>query len=144
MKDIKIGDTLWHPCSVGIIEHKVTAIHQYEGFTHFTAKAVREVGACGKVQVVLDCHKGRLRFVELLDEDSLPTASGLQDFVEGDYYTDKDEARRVFYDQQETLCRRAVERLEADLKAAKANYERVSLLVKTIKEQIKERDEPTN
>ena len=140
MNEIKIGASLWHPCSVDIIEHKVVGIHQYEGFTQYTAKAVRNVGACGRVEVVLDCHKGKLRFVELLDEENIPYASGLKDFVEGDYYTNHDEARLVLYKQQLNLSQRAVEKAEAHLKSEKAHYDKVLLIVTTIMQQLKEKE----
>jgi hypothetical protein len=141
MNEIKIGAPLWHPCSVGIIEHKVIGVHQYEGFTQYTARAVHNVGACGRVEVVLDFRKGKLRFVELVHEETLPHASGLQDFVEGEYYTNHDEARLVLYRQQLDLSRRAVERAEAHLKSEKAQYDKVVLIVTTIMQQLKEKED---
>ena len=89
--NIKIGDSLWRPCNVDIIEHRVISIRQYEGFNHYVTKAVHNVGACGRVEVILDEHKGKLTFVELLDEEDLKYSSGLKDFVEGTYYTTKKE-----------------------------------------------------
>ena len=80
---IKIGDPLWHPCSMDIIEHKVVSIRQFEGFNHYVTKSVHKVGASGILEVILDEHKGKLRFVELLDEESIEYVSGLKDFIEG-------------------------------------------------------------
>jgi len=132
--NIKIGDSLWHPCNMDIIEHKVTSIRQFEGFNHYVTKAVRNVGACGKVEVILDEHKGKLRFVELLHEEEIEYSSGLGDFVEGNYYTNKKEAELEFYTQQEYLCRRKVDERERWYKEAKDRYEQVKLIVSKIKE----------
>lgn len=132
--NIKIGDTLWHPCNMDIIEHKVTSIRQFEGFNHYVTKAVRNVGACGRVEVILDEHKGKLRFVELLHEEEIEYSSGLQDFVEGNYYTNKKEAELEFYKQQETIAWSNMEQKEKWYKEAKARYEQVKLIVSKIKE----------
>jgi len=132
--NIKIGDTLWHPCSIDIIEHKVTSIRQFEGFNHYVTKAVKNVGACGRVEVILDEHKGKLRFVELLHEEEIEYSSGLQDFVEGNYYTNKKEAELEFYKQQETIAWSNMEQKEKWYKEAKARYEQVKLIVSKLKE----------
>lgn len=54
--NIKIGDSLWHPRNLDIIQHKVTSIRQYEGFNHYVCKAVHNVGACGRIEIILDEH----------------------------------------------------------------------------------------
>ena len=136
MIKLKVGDSVWHPCSIDIIEHKVISITQYENFTHCNVRAVKNVGACGRVEVILDVRKDTLLFVELVDEDTLPYARGLQDFVEGKYYTTLNEARVEFYKVQERLALRDVENLEKRLKDAKSIYETVKLLIKTFKEDI--------
>ena len=136
--NIKIGDSLWHPCNRDIIEHKVVSIRQYEGFSHYITKAVHNVGACGKITVILDKHKNNLRFVELLDEENIEYASGLQDFVEGKYYLDKREAELQFYKQQEVLAWSSMEKNKRLYEDATERYEQVKLLVKTIKESLNE------
>lgn len=135
--NIKIGDILWHPCNIDIIEHKVVSIRQFEGFNHYITKAVHNVGACGRVEVILDEHKGKLRFVELLHEEEIESASGLQDFVEGNYYTNKKEAQLEFYEQQNTIAWSNMEQKERWYKEAKARYEQVKLIVSKIKDELK-------
>lgn len=135
---IEVGTTLWHPCSVDIIEHKVTCVKQYKGFTHYEAKAVRNVGACGRIEVILDEHKGKIRFVELVDEDEIEYSSGLQDFVEGIYYTDKRQAELEFYNNQVRITYSNVEQKKSWLQEAQKNHERVKLIVEKIKESLKD------
>ena len=135
--NIKIGDSLWHPCNVDIIEHRVISIRQYEGFNHYVTKAVHNVGACGRVEVILDEHKGKLTFVELLDEEDLKYSSGLKDFVEGAYYTTKKEAELKFYEQQETLAWSNMEQKKRWYEDAVKRHDQVKLLVKTIKDSLK-------
>jgi len=134
MFNLKVGDSVWHPCNLDIIEHKVISITQYEGFTHCNVRSVKNVGACGRVEVILDVRKDTLLFVELVDEDTLPYARGLQDFVEGKYYTTLNKARIEFYNVQERLTLRDVENLEKRLKDAKLLHEKVKLLIKTFKD----------
>ena len=134
--NLKIGDSLWHPCNLDIIEHKITSIRQFEGFNHYVTKSVHTVGACGKIEVILDEHKDKLRFVELLHEEDIEYASGLGDFVEGNYYSDKRKAELEFYNQQETLTWSNMEQKKRWYEDAVKRYEQVKLLVKTIKESL--------
>lgn len=133
---LEIGQSLWHPCSLDIIEHKIISIRQFEGFNHYVTRSVHSVGACSRIEVVLDEHKGILRFVELLDEDDLPYAKELQDFVEGNYYANKKEAQLEFYNKQLILFRSSMGNKEKLYKEAVKSYERVNLLVKTIRESL--------
>ena len=87
--EIKINDYFWHPCSLDIIEHKVVSIRQYDGFNHYVLKSTRNVGACGRIEVIISENKGKFRFIELVDEENIEYASGLQDFIEGNYYHKK-------------------------------------------------------
>lgn len=137
-KPIEINDFVWHPCSLDIIQYKVTCIKQFDGFNHYVLKAVKPVGACGRIEVIIDEHKGKLRFVELIDGDEIPYSKGLQDFVEGNYFTDKREAQLEFYEKQRILTWSSMENRKRDYEAALKNYERVNLLVKTITDSIKE------
>lgn len=138
MIGIKIGDSLWHPCSIDIIEHKIVSIRQYEGFNHYVCKSVRNVGACDKVEVILDEHKGKLRFVELLNEEQIEYSSGLGDFVEGNYYLDKKQAELEFYQKQETIAWSNMEQRKRSYEDAVKRHEQVKLMVKTIKESLNE------
>lgn len=144
MKIINIGDTLWHPCNMDIIEHKVISIRQFEGFNHYVLKSVHNVGACGKIEVIIDEHKGRLRFVELLYEEDIPYSSGLQDFVEGNYYTDKREAELEFYRQQEILTWSNMEQKKKWYEESLKRHEQVKLIVKKITESLKSNNEHTS
>ena len=139
--NLKIGDFLWHPCNLDIIQHKITSIRQYEEFNHYLSKAVRDVGACGKIEVILDEHNGSLRFVELLDSENIEHSSGLQDFIEGNYYSDKREAELEFYRQQETLTWYNMEQKKRWYEDSLKRYEQVKLLVKTIRESLKSNEE---
>jgi len=120
-----------------IIEHKVISIRQFDGFNHYVLKAKHDVGACGKLEVIIDEHKGNLRFVELLDEENIEYSSGLQDFVEGNYYTDLNKAKLSFYTQQETLAWSNMEQKKRWYEDAVKRHNQVKLLVKDLKELIK-------
>lgn len=134
MIDLKIGDFVWHPCNVDIIEHKVVSITHYEGFTHYNVKSTKNVGACGRVEVILDSRKDTLLFVELVDEENIPYASGLQDFIEGKYYTTLNEAKIEFYKIQESLAHKYVQECESRLSEANKRYNQVKLLINTLKD----------
>jgi hypothetical protein len=137
MEEIKIGDKLYHPMSIDIIEHKVISIRKFEDFNQYVLKATNNVGACGRVEVIVDEHKGNLRFVELVDEDDIQYSSGLQDFVEGNYYRTLEEAKIVHYEIQRTLAWSNMDNKERLYKEAKVRYEQVDKLVKDLKELIK-------
>ena len=134
---IKVNDPIWHPCNMDIIEHKDISIRQFDGFNHYVLKAKHDVGACGKLEVIIDEHKGNLRFVELLDEENIEYSSGLQDFVEGNYYTDLNKAKLSFYTQQETLAWSNMEQKKRWYEDAVKRHNQVKLLVKELKELIK-------
>lgn len=128
---------MYHPFSLDIIEYKVVGILQYEDFTHYRLKAVRNVGACGKIEVVIDSRKGEFRFVELIDEDEIEYSSGLQNFIEGKYYPSLNRAKLEFYEIQRVLHASSVDQKERVYKEAKANYEKVLLLIEKAKEGLK-------
>ena len=132
--EIKIGDEMFHPCNLDIIKHKITCIKQYDGFNHYELKATNPVGACGRIRVIVDEHKGKFRFVELIGEDELEYASGLRDFVEGDYYRTLTEARLVFYEQQRILSLSNVSKKENLLEEAKARHAQIERIIKEAKE----------
>jgi hypothetical protein len=135
---MKIGDKLWHPCSIDIIEHKIVAIYEFEDsrgkiFKHYTLKAVNNVGACGKIEVIIDEHNDKFRFVELVNEDTIPYASGLQDFVEGFYYKTKEEATIEFYNKQVYMAKDRIDRLERELKQANDRLNQIQSIIKIAK-----------
>lgn len=134
MENIKVGDFIYHPCSIDIIEHKVVAIIQYEGFKQLHLKAVHNVGACGRIEVIIDCRKDKMIFVELVNEDTIDYASGLQDFVEGFYYESKSKAREEFYSNQLTLARSNMYQKERLLKEAKDRVAQIEVLLKNLKD----------
>ena len=134
MENIKAGDFIYHPCSMDIIEHKVVAVIQYEGFKQLHLKAVHNVGACGRVEVIIDCRKDKMVFVELVNEDTIDYASGLQDFVEGVYYKSKSKAKEVFYSKQLALARSNMNQKERLLKEAKDRVQQVELILKHLKD----------
>lgn len=136
---IQIKDHMWHPCGLDIIEHVVTGIRQYEGFNHYELKSVSQVGACGKLNVLVDEHDGKFRFVKLVDADFDEYASGLQDFVEGEYFPIKEDAELVWYEAQRVLTWSNMDQKKRWYEEAKKNHERVEAIVKRIKESIKER-----
>jgi hypothetical protein len=139
---MNIGDKMWHPCSMDIIEHKVIGINQFEDdrgklFKHYTLKAVHNVGACGKVEVIIDEHKGKFRFVELVNEENIEYSSGLRDFVEGNYYNNKEEAEIEFYEKQRILAVSSTWKYEQLLKETQARVKQVEAIIKVAKESKK-------
>ncbi len=141
-KLLNIGDILWHPCSMDIIKHKVIGINKFidfrkKEFVHYTLKATDNVGACGRIEIIIDEHKGKYRFVELINEDNIKYASGLQDFIEGNYYTDENEAKVEFYDKQYYLCSERVRKIKSSLAEAERDFERVKAIIKVAKDNIK-------
>jgi len=136
-QELKIGDFMWHPCSVDIIQHKITSIRQYEGYNHYVLKAVNNVGACGKIEVIVDEHKGKFRFVELLDEDTTEYSSGLQDFVEGNYYTNENEAKLEFYQKQFWLVSENMDNRKRLYEESKRSCEKLELFLKELKTLLK-------
>lgn len=143
---MKVNDTMWHPCNMDIIEHKIISIHKFEtetakGVKHFTQynlRAVHNVGACGRVEVIISENNGAFRFIELVDEDDIEYSSGLRDFIEGNYYATENEARLEFYKQQEILAWSRMTKNEQIFKESKIRYDQVKLLIKTIREDIKD------
>jgi hypothetical protein len=133
---LQINQSIWHPCSTDIIEHKVVAIHQYEKTTEYTLKAVRNVGACGRVEVIVRYSNGKYLFVELVDEDDILYANGLQDFVGGLYYPEKEQARIAFYSIQERNAYSNMLRQETLYKESIKRYEQVMIILKEIRSSL--------
>ncbi len=135
---LKIDQLVWHPCSMDIIEHKVISIRAFKGFNHYVLKATHNVGACGRIEVIISQNKDNLTFVELINEENIQYASGLQDFVEGKYYTSRDEAELAFYDVQLSLWRRSIDKHKTALAEAERHYQRVKAIVDIAKQRIQQ------
>ena len=101
---LKIGQKLWHPLSLDIIPHEIISKTEFaDGLVIYTSKALGNVGACGRVEVELTIdRKGQIRFIGLAND--YEHDEGLQDFIEGKYYTVESDARREYYKIQEVLA----------------------------------------
>ena len=132
---IKVGDLMWHPCSIDIMEHRVTSITEYENFVEYKLKSTHHIGACGIIEIIVRKSNDKLIFVELVDEDSIYAASGLQDFIEGYYYTTKKDARLEYYCIIEMHYWGVVDKAETQLKKAKKEHLRIKNLIKNIKDE---------
>ena len=133
---MKINDLVYHPCSIDILEFKVIGIQYWSEVTQsyikqYVLKATKNVGACGKVEVLVVKYLDKYIFIGLIDED-LPYASGLQDFVEGNYYSDKDKARLEYYRQQELLAYNNMDNKLKVYQEAKARYEQIKSIIQKI------------
>ena len=129
--NIAIGTELWHPLSLDIISHKVIGVLQYEDRVIYIAKATDNVGASGRVEVELsvDLHSV-IRFIGLVKDCDY--SSGLQDFVEGIYYTDRNEARKAFYKIQKTVAWSNMEEKHRIYKEAKKSYDTCCRILKEL------------
>lgn len=143
MKEININDSMWHPCSMDIIQYTVISIRQFEGFNHYVLQAVRNVGACGKIQVIVSENKGKFRFIELIDEEHIEYARGLGDFVEGYYYSSKDEAELAFYNELLKTVRNSTDHKLRLYQESKSNLDKIELLISELKDKIKNQSDGT-
>lgn len=120
--NLKVKDTLWHPCSVDIIEHVVVTKMESEGHSVYVSRAVRNVGVCGRVGVELSVdRKGVVRFVGLADD--YENDNGLQDLVEGIYYRTRREARIAYYIIQKSLTETNMNNTKCIYQEAKKSYD---------------------
>ena len=101
---MQIGDDVYHPCDYDILHFKVAGIRYHEEDpTLYELKAVHNVGAQGRI-VVLVAHAGdRLQYVDLLEPSDDINERGLEGFIEGEYFESQDQARLAFYTVQELL-----------------------------------------
>jgi len=130
--ELKINDTLWHPLSLDIIEHKVISKIEFEDRIIYIAKSVHEVGASGRIEVELSIdRKGVIRFIGLADDYEYDL--GLQDFVEGIYYRTRNEARTEYYMIQKTLTLANMEEKQRLFKEAQKSYERCCKVLDELK-----------
>ena len=135
---LQINTKLYHPCSLDIIEFKITGIRQYEDSTLYEAKALDNVGACGRVEVLLKIDKyDVIRFIGINDSYDDRYGKGLEDFVEGKYYLEKLEARLEHNEQQLSLCRTSMENQRRVYETSKNMYDKVEKIVQNIKNDLK-------
>ena len=135
---LQINTKLYHPCSLDIIEFKITGIRQYEDSTLYEAKALDNVGACGRVEILLKIDKyDVIRFIGIKDSYDDEYGRGLEDFVEGKYYLEKLEARLEHNEQQLSLCRTSMENKKRIYEQSKAMYDKVEKIVQGIKNDLK-------
>ena len=136
--ELQINDKLYHPCSLDIIEFKITGIRQYEDSTLYEAKALNNVGACGEVEILLKIDKyDVIRFIGIKDSYDDEYGRGLEDFVEGKYYLEKLEARLEHNEQQRILCWTSMENKRRAYEQSKAMYDKVEKIVQGIKNDLK-------
>ena len=136
--ELQINDKLYHPCSLDIIEFKITGIRQYEDSTLYEAKALDNVGACGRVEVLLKIDKyDVIRFIGIKDSYDDEYGRGLEDFVEGKYYLKRLEARLEHNEQQRILCWDNMENKKRIYEQSKAMYDNVEKIVQGIKNDLK-------
>lgn len=130
MTELKIGDPFYHPCSMDIIDYKIMSVRLYEQRTEYVLKSVYNVGACGRIEVIVSESNGKFRFVELVDEDLIEYSRGLGDFVEGFYYPTRDEAKLEFYKAQIATALSDVSQKERGLKDAKDRLAKIEAIIK--------------
>ena len=136
--ELQINDKLYHPCSLDIIEFKITGIRQYEDNVLYEAKALNNVGACGRVEILLKIDKyDVIRFIGIEDYYDDEYGIGLEDFVEGKYYLERLEARLEHNEQQRILCWNNMENKKRIYETSKAMYDKVEKIVQGIKNDLK-------
>ena len=135
---LQINDKLYHPCSLDIIEFKIIGIRQYEDNILYEAKALNNVGACGRVEILLKIDKyDVIRFIGIKDSYDDEYGRGLEDFVEGKYYLERLEARLEHNEQQRILCWTSMENKKRIYEQSKAMYDKVEKIVQGIKNDLK-------
>jgi len=133
MNELKIGDSVWHPCNSDVVEYKIINIQEYvatqlcDNITRYIVKAVHNVGGFGTIEIILDETNDKLRFVGVFGGDY---ADGLKDYLEGVYYVNKKEAKLKFYEIQRTLV------LPNVYEETKKSFGDIDFLIKTLKEEI--------
>ena len=129
---MQVNDLLYHPASIDIIEFKVTVVHTYENHIVYSAKATNNVGACGRVQVLVSEDTfGVLRFIKL--DGDYEYGNGLGDFIEGTYFTSLEQAKLAYYTIALTQACTNMEQKERLYKEAKRNYEKIKQLISVSK-----------
>lgn len=138
---INIGDKVYHPCSMDILEFKIVGIRKYEDHNTYEAESVRSVGQYSKIKVLL-IDTDALRYIEMLHptEEELGHSVGLSDFTEGIYYKTLDEARLKYHDAQLILCWSSVNKWKQLHDEAVKNYDRNKKIIDDLKLVIAEKN----
>jgi hypothetical protein len=110
------------------MKHKVIGIKTYEDFIHYHLKAVHNIGASGKLEVIIHQNENRFWFIKLVDEENIEYASGLQDFIEGEYFLDERKAKLEFYRNQKVLAFSNMDQKKRWYEDAKARNKKVDVL----------------
>lgn len=99
-KNINLGDLVYHPMSVDIIEFKVISINQkLDQIIEYQLRSTHNVGACGILEIaVVPTDLGYLTYKELITCDNEEYSSGLGDFIEGKFYLNRLDARLKYYE----------------------------------------------
>lgn len=133
--ELKINDILYHPMSLDIIAFKVFGLTQYEDHAVYKAKALNNVGACGRVEVLLTVdRKNKVRFIGL--DNDYEHDSGLQDFVEGVYYLNEQEARGAYYQIHKSNAWSIMNNAEKRYKETKLAYEKILNIINVINKDL--------
>ncbi len=129
IRKLQIGQKLWHPMSMDIIPHEIISKTEYSDRIIYISKALGNVGACGKVEVELSIdRKGQIHFIGLVDDYEYD--GGLQDFVEGKYFTMESDARKEYYKIQKILAWGNMEEKRRLYEEAKKSYDRCVTILK--------------
>jgi len=129
---LEIGQKLWHPCSIDIMEHEVISKTEYIDRVVYATKATHNIGACGKVEVELVVDKeNKIRCIGLIS--NCEHGSGLQDFIDGFYFVTRKEARKAYYDIQKTLAYSNMNNKKRLYEEAKEAYDKCCLVLKELK-----------
>ena len=145
MSKLKIGDRLWHPMAYDVIEHKIIGVREYESGVQYETESIRNVGASYRLQLLLSHIENKIIFIGYVyGEDSVEYESGLQDFVEGYYYTDKLEAELKHYDIQRLLVKTNMDNKKRLYDQAKNHYDRYEKLINDVKEKTKQLEKLKN
>ena len=140
---LNIGDKVYHPCSIDIVEHEINGIKTFETkdekIVRYIAKATHNVGACGRVEICLEVDKqNKIRFVGLAndyDDEDESYCNHLGDFVEGLYYTSLNQARKDFYEIHRIDAYNDMRNKERLYEDAKKRYEKLCLLLEELKKE---------
>jgi len=139
MKELEIGTLIYHPCSLDILEFKIIGQRKYEKALIYEMIATHNVGVYEKIEVLVSQDKNNnLRFIGYIEDWKDEYKSGLEDFLKGKYYSNKQEARLSYYELQRTLILSNVEEQKRLYENAKLNYNKVEKTLEEIRKEIHE------
>jgi hypothetical protein len=128
---MEIGADVYHPCDIDILHFKVKGVRQYGDHNQYELKAVHNVGAQGKVVVLVADAGGRLQYIDCLEPSDDDNERGLDGFIDGEYFQDRRQAVAVFYTAQERLSWHSLEQKRRIYEHHMESHKR---LVKTLAE----------